>query len=264
MADLVKYSDPIELIKANTSAKQNNLINVFMDVMRRLYQYELFKPMLDLSASLCATKRLQFIIEPKEFYMLDEGNCVTIEAFGSQSLRRYKITIRKIKADVIIHEIGHMMENESGTPLDANFNKAILTDVHNMKTGNLSLVSAISDVLVKGVANYPNNQKASELFTRYFQLISMSKEVAGHGAEYGYTLTEIYKAFPLTENWLWDFFYSNMINKISPEIAMQSRKYIIPINEIKHRWAGEKVESAHQGRAKPKWSANFKSIKDDN
>lgn len=264
MANLTKFSDPLEIIKSATTAKGENLITLFMDVMQKLYQYELFKPMMDLASTLCATKRLVFIIEPKEFYMLDEGNCVTIEAFGATKQKRFRITIRKIKADVIIHEIGHMIEKESDTPLNQKFIDAVVSDIKKRNSGNLSLLSAIDNVMIKEVANYPHVQKASELFTRYFQLLSMSKEVAGLSAEYGYTLAEMYKAFPNLENWLWDNFYPEMISKIDAEIAQKSSKYIIPISEIKHKWAGEKVESTHQGRNKPKWSANFKSIKDDN
>lgn len=262
MSILVKKFDPIEIIKKSSTARDPSLVNQFIEVIERIYQYELFKPMMDLSSTLCFESRLQFIIEPKEFYMLDEGNCVTIEAFGNTK-KKYRITIRKIKADVIIHEIGHMIEKESDTSLDTSFNKAIVADIKNLKTGNISLQSAINDIMISQVAPYPNSQKGSELFTRYFQLLSMSKEVAGFAAEYGYTIAEVYKAFPLLEAWLWDHFYSSMIAKINIDIAKNSTNYIKPISDIKHKWAGEKVTSSHAGRPQPKWSANVKSIKDD-
>ncbi len=260
MSNLTRSSNPVEIIRQKTSATDNYLINDFIEVVKKIYAYELFKPMMDLVATLAMQDRLTFKLSPKTVFELDEGNCRTVEMRGGNKF--FTITIKRIKPDVIIHEIGHMIEGESGVKLDAAFNKAILTDLHMLATRNISLQSAIKNVMVLQVAGYPNNQKGSELFTRYFQLLAMAKEVAGFSADYAYTIIDVYKAFPLTIDWIWDKLYHPMIARIDLHIAKNSQQFIIPINEIKHKWAGEKIESFHKSEKKGKWSSNVKSIKD--
>lgn len=260
MSSVIQTINPIEIIRKNTSGTEKYLVDNFLEVITKIYAYEIFKPMMDLVTTLCMQGRLNFKLSPKTVFELDEGNCRTVETRGGNKF--FTITIKKIKPDVIIHEIGHMVENESAIILDASFNRAILSDIHNMMARNISLQTAIKQVMVLQVANYPNNQKGSELFTRYFQLLAMAKEVAGYSAEYAYTVLDVYKAFPLTIDWIWDKLYKPMISRIDLRIAKISQQFIIPIDEIKHKWAGEKVETFHKDKKPNKWSSSIKSIKD--
>jgi hypothetical protein len=260
MSSLSRSNNPIEIIRQKTSATEPYLIDNFIDVIKKIYAYEIFKPMMDLVTTLAIQGRLTFKLSPKTVFELDEGNCRTVEMRGGNKF--FTITIKKIKPDVIIHEIGHMIEGESGVSLDATFNRAIITDIHMLATRNISLQTAIKNVMVFQVANYPNNQKGSELFTRYFQLLAMAKEVAGFSAEYSYTVLDVYKAFPLTIDWIWNKLYKPMIARIDIMVAKTSQQFIIPIDEIKHKWADEKVEAFHKEKKGSKWSSNIKSIKD--
>lgn len=260
MSTLTNSSNPLEIIRKQTTASEAYLIDNFIEVIRRIYAYEIFKPMMDLVTTLAMQDRLSFKLSPKTVFELDEGNCQTVESRNGNKI--FVISIKKIKPDVIIHEIGHMVEHESGIILNASFNKAMITDIHMLATRNISLQTAIKDVMVLQVANYPNNQKGSELFTRYFQLLAMSKEVSGFAAEYAYTVLDVYKAFPLTIDWIWEKLYKPMINRIDVRIAKNSQSFIIPISEIKHKWAGEKIETFHKDKKAGKWSGSVKSIKD--
>jgi len=262
MPNIVKSENIISLVSQNTTATHNYLVDDFLMVMKRIYHYEIFKPMMDLVATLTLQGRLKFKLEPQTAFTIDEGNCRTFETKGGN--KHFVINIKKINADVIIHEIGHMVENESGIKLDTSFNKAVFSDLRSHHIKNISLQTAIKDVMVMQVAGYPDNQKASELFTRYFQLLAMSKEVAGRTAEYGYTIVELYNAFPNTIDWIWDNLYKPMFARIDPSIALASNELIIPISEIKHKWAGEKIRTFHKERqnSQSKWSKSVKSIKD--
>jgi hypothetical protein len=265
---------PIEVLKNVSIARDSIMLSELVGIMQSVYRYELFKPLMDITATLALQKRIRLIAEPKQFYALDEGNCVTIEGgtfdkFTNifRSNKNYKITIKKISHEVFVHEIGHMVENETGIALDANFSRAIHADISVKHSGNVSLNAAIKQVMIDEVANYTDLHKASELFTRFFQLLAMSKQVSGFAAEYGYRVEDIYKAFPNFTKWLDSTLYPTLKRIIDPQIAEYSKAYLVPLEEIKHEWAKEKVKSIHGRSANPnqtptKWSRGIKSIKD--
>lgn len=269
MKGLIKRVDPLEIIRSASSASERFLIDNFMDVITRVYQYEIFKPMMDLVASKAYEKKLYFKIIPKEMFHLDEGNCLTIEGGVFNKLlnkfvakKEYTITIRKITPDVIIHEIGHMVEKEAEIELGEGFKKAIISDIKGRNFGNLSLGAAINSVLVNEVKGYPVEQMGSELFTRYFQLLAMAKEVSGKAADYAYNLAEMYKAFPATELWMFDNLYKKLMPKFNTDIVEASKQYIKPIDEIEHKWSDEKIKSVHPDKENKRWIKSIKSIKE--
>ncbi len=265
---------PIEILKNATIASNDALLSELVGIMQSVYRYELFKPLMDVSSTLAKEGRLKFIAQPKEFYALDEGNCVTIEGgtfdrFTNifRSTKNYKITIKKLSADVLVHEIGHMIEKESNIKLDNAFLRAVHADISVKHSGNVSLNAAIKQVMIDEVAGYTDGHKASELFTRFFQLLAMSKQVAGLAAQYGYRVEDLYKGFPNLNFWLNSALYPKLSTLTDHQIALSSKAYIIPIEEIKHEWSKEKVKSVHGHRGeKDKTTSNWKgsvtSIKD--
>jgi len=65
-------------------------------------------------------------------------------------------------------------------------------------------------------------------------------------------------------DWLADECYPKFLKFIDPSIAAASQKYIVPIDQIKHKWSGDKIKSFHGAKGKAKtWTRGFKSIKDD-
>lgn len=265
---------PIEILKNSIIASDTMLVDQLIEIMDSIYRYELFKPIMDMSSTLAKEGRLKFVTAPKEFYALDEGNCVTIEggAFDKftnifRSTKTYKITIKKLAPDVVVHEIGHMIEKESGVKLDDAFMRMVFADISVKHSGNVSLNAAIKQVMIDEVVNYTEGHKASELFTRFFQLLAMSKQVSGFAAQYGYRVEDIYKAFPNFTKWLSDALYPRLIPRIDLTIARNSQIYIVPIEEIRHEWSKEKARSIHghkgpKDKSPSRWSSSMKSIKD--
>jgi hypothetical protein len=262
--------DPINIILNNTVVKENYHMNQFARIIKKLYCYQLFKPMLDLVTTKAFNGFLKFKIQDQKIFDLDNGNCRTIEGNAINKLlntfkleNKYVITIKKIRADVIVHEISHMVEKEIEGASVVGFARNAMYDIAN-NSGNVSLVAAAKQIMSAELKNYPENQHNSELFARYFQVLAGSKEVAGFTAEYGYTISDVRRLFQSTEQWLWDNLYHSILPKIDLNIAKQSMAYAKELDEINHTWADEKVMSFHyKSSTTPKWSKAVKSIKDD-
>jgi hypothetical protein len=267
---LTLIKDPIQTITSHTKAEDEIFYNKFTSEIKKIYQYEIFKPMMDLVATLCMKGSLTFSVYDRKLFDLDEGNCKTIEGGSINKVlnkfrvnRTYVITIKKITTDVIVHEIAHMMEKEGEFNSLDPFTQNIVKDIKLLNTNNFSLRAAVNQILIEEVKPYPQNQKASELFARFFQILSMSKEVAGMGSEYGYALKDAYDLFPNTIAFLSGSFYNTVLTKIDPNISAISQNYIKPIEKIEHKWSETKASSIHATPEKPKWSKAVKSIKDN-
>ena len=258
--------DLFSLIKESTISSDQWILDKFIQAMKRMYQYEILKPFLDFAVTMIYEKRLRFQVSPKQFYQLENGSCITISGGEFDKVlgifkrtNQYTINIMKISPDVIVHEIGHMIEAELKLKLNERFRISVISDLKNSDVKNLSLKSAIDNIMVAEVNAYPDQQRLSEMFTRYFQLIAMSKEVSGLAADYGYTIAEFQKSMKSVENWMWDEVYNIMLPRISPVIAKQTQGLIVPIEKVQHKWSEEKIEPLKG--SKP-WSKTIKSIKD--
>lgn len=265
---VLNVSLPIDILKSVIQAPQPYLANDLCHIIKLLYQYQILNSLMNLTATLAQNKKLKIIIEIKEFYTLDDGNCVTIEGGTWDKMtnifkthKTYKITLKKLSADVFIHEIGHMAEKELALKLDDSFISAITKDL-SRKSGNVSLNVAIKQIMIDEVKEYSKDQHASELFTRYFQLLSISKEISGFNAQYGFKINDVFQAFANLNYWLQKFFESNIISKINPEILKASKQLLVPIEKIKHQWSNDKIKPIHHINYKSKWSSITKSIDD--
>ena len=75
MNSLIVNINPIELIKSRTAAENSLNLERFINQITKLYQYEIFKAMLDLVATLCSRGKLSFKITdngkglPRDFDM---------------------------------------------------------------------------------------------------------------------------------------------------------------------------------------------------
>ncbi len=264
---------PIEIMANVTTASDAATQHKFIETIKRLYQYEIFKPLLDLTASLAYEKSLHFKIYDRKFFELDEGNCRTIANNVFDKIKNrftvnkhYTITIKKTTADVIIHEISHMVEQEGDLSPLSGFAEMVQADIAASASTNLSLQAAVRQVIIAEVGNYKSSHTNSELFARYFQLMAMAKEVAGYGAEYGFDLQDLYRFFLNTSQWMWQHMYPKIIPKIDAGIANISQTYVKAIDDIQHKWSEEKINSFHKKSTStqtgtPQWSKNVKSIK---
>jgi hypothetical protein len=266
MGEVILKLSPLDIIINHTQAKTQQHLADFKVQIKKLYQYEIFKDMLDLVATLANKDRLIFKIDDRKFFELDEGNCKTIEG-GSfnqflnrfKSERSYVITIKKISVPVIVHEIAHMIEKEGDfSSLDA-FVEVIEKDLARRDKSNLALISTVRQIFEEEVKNYHYSQRASEYFARFFQIIATAREVLG--AESSFKLEDCYKFFTTTIEHLSGSFYNNISLKIDPHIKIESQAYIKPIDKIEYKWQDERIKPKHSGD-NPKWSKSIRSIKD--
>ncbi|RZI47751.1 hypothetical protein EDM53_00415 [Rickettsiales endosymbiont of Peranema trichophorum] len=260
---------PLDIIYKASRAEDHVLEEKFRSIIAKLYRYEIFKPILDLTATLCFKGLLTFVIYDRRFFELDEGNCRTIESgYVVKMLNRfrrnrlYTITIKSIQPHIIVHELAHMMEKECIEDI-ASFDRCIMEDVKSNNTRSITLQSAVKQVLVVEVNTYPVDQRSSELFARFFQLVSMAKEVQGYKAEYSYALKDVYQFFERVVALLSKELFNTVHNSVDKNIALYSQQYIVPVDDIEHKWSEEKVQKLHhQANAAKKWQKAIKSIKD--
>ena len=262
-------TDPITIIEQSVTSSSNYLLEKFTRIITKLYKYELFKPLLDLVATKAIIGELAFKLQDKKIFDLDQGNCRTIEGGVTnkfcnhfRTTKRYIITIKKVSADIIMHEIAHMIEQESSLNFHKYFYDKIQSDITNNKLTRVKTLNQIIDqVMVAEVNLYPQSHHTSELFARYFQILTYSKEVAGNNSK-GFDIIHAYGRFKRTEKWLWDHLYRNIIPKIDPKVANKSQEYI---QADEHKWSEETIESFYKDSAETgkKWASSVISTKDD-
>lgn len=244
--------NPLQIIKTHTQYKDARFINRFMMLIEHLYQYEIFKDVLDMVATRANEDLLHFNVQDRSIFDFDEGNCKTIFSDGIldtikntfSSHKKYFITIKKINSEVIMHEIGHMIEHEIAEGFEADtFTKMIGRDISESDGCSTGLKNAVNNVMIREIRGYPKEQHASELLARYFQIIAGAKEIAGHAENYGYSVSAVISLFKETGLNIKQQFELLLRKKINNNIAKVSEKYIKSIKNIKNYWADYKIES---------------------
>lgn len=268
MGQLRQSYSPIEIILAATEERDEGRLLRLQSLLEVVYQFRVLKPFLDLSATLAKEGRLKFVVKVKSNFEIDHGNCRTIEDKTISGVlnrfktsKKYVITLKKISADVLIHEIGHMVEKELGLNLESDFAKIIRADF-DLHEINRAISTAVREVMIEQVKAYPKDQVLGEIFTRFFELLAKSKEISGFAPTYGYTIEEFLKAFPNTARYLEHYLFPKMKLITDSCIANYSEQYVKEVNKIQHQWTKGAVDSKHPEPSKPKWSKVVKSIKD--
>jgi len=264
--------DPLNIIKEASFAEDSYLIERFLSKIKHLYQYDIFKDVLDFVVTRSREQILEFSVKESKFFDMDEGNCHTIRAAVPQNIlsrtlsslkslilpsKKYKITIKKISCDVIIHEIGHMIEGElEGSFNGQEFSSLIQEDINNIN--NFELKNTLNNVFIVEVSVYPEDQKTSELFARYFQLLATSKEVGGAGS---FTLTSFLAAFKDTTSYIQQLIKDFIVPQSAEDIKSASKQYLS--EKPKNTWSEQRVQSFHKIPGSSSWSKSIKSIKED-
>jgi len=261
--------DVIDIIQEHTIADDESMKSRFVQHIKHLYQYAIFKDLLDLVATKASQNSLTFNIKEKKQFDLDEGNCKTINAPLIDSVlnhfrenKHYVITIKKIEYNVIIHEIAHMVEQELNLDL-SDFIEFLHHDFQN-DNNIITVKNAINEVLIKQVARYSISQQNSELFARFFQLFAEAKEISGYQTKYKYNIEDINKALINSAKWAKQTLGKLMQAKLDANIVNFTKSYIKQIQNINHNWAEQKVQKLHSdtGSKNVKWTKAVKSIKD--
>ena len=110
--------------------------------------------------------------------------------------------------------------------------------------------------MVEGMNSYPKNQIISELFARYFELLSISRNVCEVGS---FSTLDVTSFFENTTNFVEKIFNPQIKAKIDPKIAAATLELTNQIKlEIPTQKFSEKIEST-QKKSSGLWSKTTKS-----
>ncbi len=218
MHDLIR-SIIIPQISFEGAPDGERFVKLFCD----LYRIELFKDGLDLILTKLQQKHLSFEVKIIKGWDTNVGCFLTERRnifdktlgkfFQKQSL---KIILRSMHYNVLAHEMAHALEFESGLDLGVEFRKCIGLDMKNRQADIITLRAEIQRLMVDALKFYPENQFISELFARYFELLSISRNVVAKG---NFATSDVMDFFANTNNFIQKIFNPKIKSKINPEIA---------------------------------------------
>lgn len=238
----------------------------FYAVFTSLYNISLFKDGLDLVLTRIQTGDLTFEIKIIKGWDTNVG-CHTTEqvkvfnkilnAFTTKL--RHKIIIRNLLVNVVAHEMAHGLEAEGGIVLNEDFRKAIGFDMKDRQPQNLALAGAIKYLMGSDLKSYSADKIISELFSRYFELLSLSRDVQTHG---DFSTKDVTDFFANTTRWIDQVFNARIRNKVDLEISKNTAKLTEEKAFKQEPKFAHKVDSFYKNvdeRGQKTWSANVKS-----
>lgn len=258
MSDFVKEIFSPSL-KFEGVANEDKLVKLFCD----LYRIDLFKDGLDLILTKTKEKHLNFEVKIIKGWDTNIGCFLTEDQnLYDKTLGKYfhkrllKIVLRQLSHNLIAHEMAHALEYESGLNLGEEFRTCIGLDMKGREANMLPLRGEIKRLMVDALKSYKPEQFISELFARYFELLSVSRDVHETG---DFTTASVMEFFANTTNFIEKIFNPAIRAKIDPEIAEVTSRIASEIRlEAPKQQFQEKVESFHK-RSTAGWSKNVKS-----
>ncbi len=232
-----------------------------------LYRIELFKDGLDLILTKIQEKDLSFEVHLIKgwdtnlgCYLTEQSRVFNKVAGVFSSAVKKKIIIKSFTHNVIAHEMAHALEFESGIDLGGNFRKAIGFDMKGRQADFLPLRGEIKRLMVDALKAYPQNQFLSELFARYFELLSICKDVQGKGA---FESKEVMDFYANVTKYVAEVFNTKIKSQIDPKIAKKTEEIVLAVKIAKPQAkfqdsAGSFFKAAAKGSGGA-WSKNVKS-----
>ncbi len=202
----------------------------FADQFISLYGIEIYKDGLDLILTKAQQGGLTFEVKIIKGWDTNQGCYLSdqrkvynkfLKTF-TRSLD-HKIIIRNFAVNVLAHEMAHCLEVESGLVLNDDFRKSIGFDMKNRQPKSLVLAGEMQRLMIDALKSYPSYQFISELFARYFELLSTSRDVAPNGS---FTTAQVMEFFVNTSKWICEVFNPKIRSKINQEIADYSNNLI--------------------------------------
>lgn len=256
-----------EIFAPQIQFEGRDLSDKFLKYFSDLYRIELFKDGLDLILTKLQEKDLNFEVKIIKGWdtnvgcYLTEQNKIFNKITGTFSAKVKKtIILRQLNYSVLSHEMAHALEFESGINLGEEFRQAIGFDMKGRNPENIALKGEIKRLMVDALKSYPSNQFISELFARYFELLSVSRNVCENGS---FTTSDVMTFFQNTTNFIERKFNPIIKTKINQKIAGYTIEIAqqVKVLEPKQQFQ-EKVDSFHQktdSNNKVSWTKNTKS-----
>ncbi len=238
----------------------------FVDQFISLYGIRLYKDGLDLILTKAKQKNLTFEVKIIKGWDTNQGCYLSdqrkiynkfLKTFTNNL--NHKIIIRNFAVNVLAHEMAHCLEVESDLVLNEDFRKAIGFDMKNRKPESVVLAAEMQRLMIDALKSYPSYQFISELFARYFELLSISRDVEPNGS---FTTKQVMDFFVNTSKWIEQIFNSQIRSKIDQEISAYSTDLIANNNFKSEKKFADNAKSFHKkidsGSAKS-WSRNVNS-----
>lgn len=235
----------------------------FAKIFADLYRIEIFKDGLDLILTKLRQKQISFEVKITKGWDTNSGCFLTEQKnyynpLKGQFLRINlpKIILRNFSHNLLAHEMAHALEFESGINFGEEFRTAIGFDMKDRKADSLPLRGDIQRIMVDGLKTYPAYQFLSELFARYFELLSLSRNVQATGS---FTTFEVMDFFANTTKFLTHIFNPAIISKIDPEIAKETSQIVQQVKiDGANKNFSEKIDPFKKKNANS-WSSNLRS-----
>ncbi len=210
----------------------------FVKLFCDLYRIELFKDGLDLILTQLHKKQLHFEIKEMKGWDTNVGCFLT-----------NKITLRNLSHNVLAHEMAHALAHESKIDLGEEFRKCIAFDMKGREPQILTLRGEVKRLMVDALKTYPPHHFLGELFARYFELLSVSRNVVSTG---DFATADVMDFFINATNFIEKIFNPQIRKKIDPKIASETANLKLPPLEKKFQ---DRIESKQKiswsGRARP-------------
>ena len=262
LKEVTNYS--LRVITQASTSIDSRLTDDFMKIFQHLYSQPIFKNILDLVVTKCSLGQLKFLVQDAQFFDIDSGNCVTmIDDHGiidvTKRRRKYIITIKKLACDVIMHEIGHMLESELSHLL--NLNKFASTISYEINSAPIYMQALVKSLFIEQLKGYEQSHHVGELFARFFQFFAGANEFAYQSSIAAkYNLRDAISTFPVTLQLLDEQLSNAWSDLIDPKIANDSKQYSQQ-NPSKEKFADSKIKSIKFGNTSSnRWG--IKSNKD--
>ena len=238
-------------------------LDKLVQTFSQLYRIELFKDGLDLILTKLQEKDLRLQVKIIKGWDIAKGCYLTEQSkvfnkvLGKFSTSVKKtIILRQMTSSLIAHEMAHALEFESGLNLGEEFRQCIGLDMKNRDPQSVVLKGEIKRLMVDALKSYPQNQFISELFARYFELLSMSRDVRATG---DFTTAEVMHHFVNTTNFIAQIFNPQLQGKIDEKIVQHTLTLGEKIRlEAPQQKFQERVES-FQKKTQGSWSKGVKS-----
>ncbi len=218
MNDLIR-----SIIISQTTFEGVNESEKLVQLFCNLYRIELFKDGLDLILTKLQQKELSFEVRIIKGWDTNVGCFLTEkQGFFNRNLGKFfgktslKIILRSMNYNVLAHEMAHALDYESGIDMGEEFRKYIALDMKNRQADLLSLRGEIQRLMVDALKAYPENQFIAELFARYFELLSISRNVVSNG---NFATLDVMNFFANTTNFIDKIFNPKIRPKIDKKIA---------------------------------------------
>lgn len=246
-------------LEFHTNENSEKFCKIFCD----LYRIEPFKDGLDLILTKMQQKHLRFEIKPTKGWDTNVGCFLTEpKSFYDQTLGKFihkkelKIILRQLTHNLLAHEMAHALEYESGLDLGQEFRSCIGYDMQNREPEILTLKGEKNRLMIEALKSYKPEQFLSELFARYFELLSLSRNVQATGS---FATSDVMDFFANTTKFLSEIFNPKIHAKIDPKISAITSEIATKIRlEAPQQKFQERIES-QQKKLGGKWSKSVKS-----